>query len=518
MWSLALFPPPLPPGQTTLCESNNELLYAADSSEKTQDSSPLSLYFPRESLKLHSRTESSSKAAFLDHSETLWMRSAAAWRDGGLSGLLNEITTSHAEVPKWLSVTSGCVLALLRWISSFHGSLYPHVTLSCEDMIAEFSQVLNWPDCVVRAFAWHPHTDKFAVALLDDSIKIYNPKSAITPTLKHRLQKNVAAVQWKPLCASALAVACQNCVLVWNVDPCSLSTRPSSGCAQVLSHPGHSPVTSIAWSPSGSLLVSASPLDTSMMVWDVAAESCVPLRRVGGGGVTFLSWSPDSSHILASTPSALFRVWETRMWTCERWPCIKGRCQSGCWSPDGSRLLFTVQGEMVIYALTFSGSPGVPPSMVKGPQTAVIVADLSETTFNSPDGDIVVGGEIQSLSWDPRGERLAVLLKGDPQAANRPAIIAVFKTRANPIFELLPCGFVQGEPGAEPRLMQFHPNFQHGALLTVCWSSGKITHIPFYFLSAGFSHIGLNGSPPLPHPQERPADVANQSLFTELIS
>lgn len=132
---------------------------------------------------------------------------------------------------------------------------------------------------MVRAFAWHPHTDKFAVALMDDSIKIYNPKryiyikrvisktliyslahlkvcghflmrvnfeflvrsfrslnsavkfcfllslSATTPTLKHRLQRNVAAVQWKPLCASALAVACQNCVLVWHVDPCSLSTR-----------------------------------------------------------------------------------------------------------------------------------------------------------------------------------------------------------------------------------------------------------------------------------------------------
>uniref|UniRef100_A0A087X3U6 Achalasia, adrenocortical insufficiency, alacrimia n=1 Tax=Poecilia formosa TaxID=48698 RepID=A0A087X3U6_POEFO len=369
-------------------------------------------------------------------------------------------------------------------------------------------------DCVVRAFAWHPHTDKFAVALLDDSIKIYNPKSAITPTLKHRLQRNVAAVQWKPLCASVLAVACQNCLLVWNVDPCSLSTRPSSGCAQVLSHPGHSPVTSIAWSPSGSLLVSASPLDTSMMVWDVAAESCVPLQRVGGGGVTFLSWSPDGSHILASTPSALFRVWETRMWTCERWPCIKGCCQSGCWSPDGSRLLFTVQGEMVIYALTFSGSPG----LVKGPQVAVVVADLSETTFNSPDGDIIVGGEIQSLSWDPRGERLAVLLKGDPGAANRPAIIAVFKTRSNPVFELLPCGFIQGEPGAEPRLLQFHPNFQHGALLTVCWSSGKITHIPFYFLTSGISQVGLSGSLPLPHLQERPADFSNQSLFTELIS
>ncbi len=28
-------------------------------------------------------------------------------------------------------------------------------------------------DSALRSFAWHPHTDKFAVALLDDSIKIY---------------------------------------------------------------------------------------------------------------------------------------------------------------------------------------------------------------------------------------------------------------------------------------------------------------------------------------------------------
>lgn len=28
-------------------------------------------------------------------------------------------------------------------------------------------------------------------------------------------------------------------------------------------------------------------------------------------------------------------------------------------------------------------------------------------------------------------------------------------------------GFVQGEAGTEPRLMQFNPNYQHGAQLTV---------------------------------------------------
>ncbi|XP_077594204.1 aladin [Stigmatopora nigra] len=520
MCSLALFPPPLAPGQTTFCESNNELLAGSCAEQLLQqESSPQSLYFPRESLKLHSRMEnSSSKAAFLDHSETLWMRSAAVWRDSGLTGLLKEITNSHEEVPKWMSVSSGCILALLQMITSFRSSLFPHLTLSSEDMIAEFSQVLNWSDCVVRAFAWHPHTDKFAVALLDDSIKIYNPKSATTPTLKHRLQRNVAAAQWKPLCASGLAVACQNGILVWHVDPCSLSTRPSSGCAQVLSHPGHSPVTSIAWSPNGTLLASASPMDTAMMLWDVAAEICVPLQRVGGGGVTFLSWSTDGSHLLASTPSALFRVWETRMWTCERWPCDKGRCQSGCWSPDGSRLLFTVQREPVIYALTFTDTPGVPSGTSKGPLVASLVADLSQTTFNTPEGDVItVGGEIQSLSWDPKGARLAVLLKGDLQA-NRPAVIPVFKTRTKPIFELLPCGFVQGAVGEEPRLLQFCPNFQHGALLTVCWSTGRITHVPFYFLSGNVGQLGVNGTPTLPHPQELPVGLDNQSLFSELMS
>ncbi|KAF7695145.1 hypothetical protein HF521_006868 [Silurus meridionalis] len=479
MCSLALFPSPPLSGQVTLFEANNELVCgsSAECSEKQQWTAP-SLYFSRETLKPHSRPESSSKAAFLDHRDTLWMRSAGAWRDAGLAGLLDEITNSSEEVPKWLTLSSGCVLALLRWMSSFHCSLFPHLTLSGEDMVAEFSQVLSWSDSPIRSFAWHPHTDRFAVALLDDSIKIYNSRSAITPTLKHRLQRSVSAMQWKPLCASTLAVACHTCLLIWHVDPNSLSTRPSSGCAQVLSHPGHSPVTSIAWSPSGSLLVSASPVDTAMMVWNVAAEICVPLQRVGGGGVTNLSWSPDGSRLLAATPSALFRVWETTMWTCERWPCLKGRCQ------EDPRLL--------------------------------LVADLSVTSFTEPEGEIIIGGEVQSLAWDPTGERLAVLLKGNTESVNHSAIIAVFKTRSSPIFELLPCGFVKGEARAEPRLMHFQPHFQHGALLTVCWSNGRISHVPFYFVAVG--KPCTTGSPPLPHFTSKTEDYSEVDAVSGVVA
>lgn len=186
--------------------------------------------------------------------------------------------------------------------------------------------------CCLRVFAWHPHTNKFAVALLDDSIRVYNANryvltcwagsdslvsvsqssftslgsraswrflglahstpsrtrlgfsttdlrcpisrsnlypilpshkppgpwvvsllllafppqgsscplscsvaaltqalhlhhSTIVPSLKHRLQRNVAALAWKPLSASVLAVACQTCILIWTLDPTSLSTR-----------------------------------------------------------------------------------------------------------------------------------------------------------------------------------------------------------------------------------------------------------------------------------------------------
>ncbi|KAK2102093.1 hypothetical protein P7K49_019760 [Saguinus oedipus] len=186
--------------------------------------------------------------------------------------------------------------------------------------------------CCLRVFAWHPHTNKFAVALLDDSVRVYNASSTIVPSLKHRLQRNVAALAWKPLSASVLAVACQSCILIWTLDPTSLSTRslhlsgqahgsgstqlqthgtgalrPSSGCAQVLSHPGHTPVTSLAWAPSGGRLLSASPVDAAIRVWDVSTETCVPLPWFRGGGVTNLLWSPDGSKVLATTPSAVFR-------------------------------------------------------------------------------------------------------------------------------------------------------------------------------------------------------------------
>ncbi|XP_044299192.1 aladin isoform X3 [Varanus komodoensis] len=490
MCSLALFPPPPPPGDITLYEFNNALV-----SGRSYEKLPLSfqgqledlpvLTIRKDSLKAHSRLEHASKPAFIHHSESLWKRCINAWRDVGVAGVLEELANAEEEgdmdqgmneqsladsmkelALRWMKTGSRYTLAFCCWLSSLHGSFFPHLSLQSEDMISKFSQAMDWAGCSIRAFAWHPHTSKFAVALLDDSIRVYN------------------------------------------------SNRPSSGCAQVLSHPGHSPITSLAWAPSGGLLLSASPVDTAMLVWDVSTENCIQLQWLGGGGVTYLAWSPDGSKVLAATPSAVFRVWEVQMWTCEKWPTIKGACQTGCWSPDGSRLLFTVQGESVIYSLSFLEYSGEQQGQVGGSKTASIVADLSETTFETLYGEERIGGEVQSMVWDPSGERLAVVIRGGRDESSRRAIIAVFRTRNSPVFELLPCGFLQGEDGTQPQLVAFHPCFQKGALLTVCWSTGTISHIPFFFVTAQFPSFSPGQSPLVPLGGR--SSARDQPLFSEL--
>ncbi|XP_076768268.1 aladin isoform X2 [Arvicanthis niloticus] len=473
------------------------------------------LHLTKDPLKTAGRLDHGTRTAFIHHREQVWKRCINVWHDVGLFGVLNEIANSEEEVFEWVKTASSWALALCGRASSLHGSLFPHLSLRSEDLIAEFAQVTNWSSCCLRVFAWHPHTNKFAVALLDDSIRVYNANSTIVPSLKHRLQRNVAALAWKPLSASVLAVACQSCILIWTLDPTSLSTRPSSGCAQVLSHPGHTPVTSLAWAPNGGWLLSASPVDAVILVWDVSTETCVPLPWFRGGGVTNLLWSPDGSKVLATTPSAVFRVWEAQMWTCEGWPTLSGRCQTGCWSPDGNRLLFTVLGEALIYSLSFPERCGTEKGHVGGAKSATIVADLSETTIQTPDGEERLGGEAHTMVWDPSGERLAVLMKGNPRVQDGNPVILLFRTRNSPVFELLPCGIIQGEPGAQAQLITFHPSFNKGALLSVCWSTGRITHIPLYFVNAQFPRF----SPVLGRAQEPPAggggSIHEVPLFTE---
>lgn len=49
---------------------------------------------------------------------------------------------------------------------------------------------------VVRAFQWHPHSSKYAVAFKNDIVKIYSNNQPHV-VLKHHSQQNITCLAWK---------------------------------------------------------------------------------------------------------------------------------------------------------------------------------------------------------------------------------------------------------------------------------------------------------------------------------
>ncbi|KAK2156791.1 hypothetical protein NP493_1929g00000 [Ridgeia piscesae] len=479
--SLLLSFPPIPPeGSVTVCEQNAELLalpkeVAAD--QLRMQGLPYPIVDVAQDLLRPSISRVSARSAFIEHTETPHKCLLQAWHEHGVSGVLEELAAGNREpvaVGRTVSLLASVLLGAVRWANSLRGTICPHLMMTNEDMVAEFSPNSNWRDAYIRCFAWHPHTMKFAIALQDDSVKVYiGCKTDVTPTLKHKLQKGVADVAWSYMSSSILAVACQACTLIWHVDPTSLASRPSTSSVQVLTRPGHSPVTGLAWCPTGDTLVTGSAADSSILVWEVSREMCTALRRFGCIGNSVLSWSPDGSNLLAASPAAEFRVWECRRWTTEKWCNLSGRVKCAQWSPDGNILLFATVNEPIIYSLAFQHSGDFKDPGTGGSKVAVQCADLSETVI----GGISVGGNIQAMAWDQTGERLAVQFTACE-------LIALFQTRMQPVLEIIPSGFVCGSVGDIPSVISFQPSFAHGALLTVVWARGTVSYIPLYFIPA----------------------------------
>ncbi|XP_033762982.1 LOW QUALITY PROTEIN: aladin-like [Pecten maximus] len=479
-----IFPPVPAEDSITLCEQNGQMVNVR-SDGRVPAANRLPGYpdvtIPKDTTKSLSQREN-AKSAFLSHDETVWKRAMHAWYEIGLSGVFEEIVNSQDEVPKWAAAMARSTLTFVRGTNSLHGSLFPHLSMSNEDIIRKFTHMVEWASSPVRAFAWHPHTTKFAYAMEDDSIKVHMARNELVPTLKHKLQKNVSDLAWRPQSASVLAVACQSCILIWQVEPTSLATRPSTSSVQVLQQSNHAPVTSLSWDPNGCVLLSASPVDTAILAWDVPMETCIPLRRGGGGGVSMVSWSPDGSKVFTATPSNVFRVWETTRWSCEKWTKCLGRCKAACWSPDGSVLLFTTEREQIIYSLTFSTSRNDRGIVIGGSQSAVASVDLSEVEVKTEDNeDVEIGGLVHNMVWDSNGERLAVLLGG---GKNTKRMVVLFRTKVSPLLEVTPCGYIRGDNCGIPYHISFQPNYDNGALLTVVWSTGSVGYVPLYFVAS----------------------------------
>ncbi|XP_054267179.1 aladin-like [Macrosteles quadrilineatus] len=527
--SLSDFPPLPESNHLPVCLTEGKVQYSAPMFTNvhiytTALSSHPHIVITNEMLHPSMSKEDGSKV-FLPVSQTLWKKLQHTWYEKGFVPML-EVAAHPRENQGFivLEFVAKQMLAAIRFASTLHNVVPGYKKKVKEDLMVSQNPVYSSSN--IRCLAWHPHCTRLAVAASDDSIRVYLDNSQLTPLLKCRGQRFVSCLVWRPLCGSELAVGCEVGVLVWHVDPNSVITRPSASNTQLLTRRGHTHVSDLAWSPQGDLLVSGSardqtmyvwavgldnavPLkrvggggislvswspdslklfaattnmvlcfrgtcygsarDQTMYVWAVGLDNAVPLKRVGGGGISLVSWSPDSLKLFAATTNMVFRVWETCQWNADRWALTVGRVVSAVWSPCSSLVLFAVSLEPVIYSLMCSQTAGV--FQEEDRRAATPLIDLTPVELDNGER---VGGEVSSLAWDKKGRYLAVTFK-------QCDIIAVFMTSLGHTLHVSPCCFIKGVANESPAVISFQNNFNDGANLTIGWSSGRVQYFPIIY-------------------------------------
>ncbi|OXU27677.1 hypothetical protein TSAR_003748 [Trichomalopsis sarcophagae] len=419
---------------------------------------------------------------FLPVQDSAFKKVVSIWRE---KGLLEAIRTAAAEDPAEITHPVHWITTrITRMLDSIEGGTFWSSILpsSGSGSVADVAATRDWTTALIRCIAWHPNCIRLAVATRDDRIRIFSTGNIATAILRHSAQKSVCCMSWRPNAGRELAAACQNGVLVWNVELGAASNSLSH--AFMLKHRNHAPVTSVSWSPQGDVLVSCSLTDMNMIIWDVAKESGIPLRRVGGGGLCFARWSSCGSRLLATTCRKIFRVWNIGAgtpWKAERWTVPNGRVAAACFGPNLTLLFTSTEDPAMVFSLPLQEQIFDLKKIgtTDDNKVALPLIDLSKVTFMSNDEDmqVSVGGRVISMDWDPLGKYLAVIFQDSP-------LVALFKTKignTSRITEVKPMCLVKGFPGEVPNCIQFYHNYKQqsdASILTIAWSSGSVQHFP----------------------------------------
>lgn len=361
------------------------------------------------------------------------------------------------------------ILKVLNIGNKFNSFFNPHINdIGFESYTKKLATTRNYSTSTVRFIAWNHHCFKLAIAAVDDSIRIYtDDNQSIVMLLKTGQQKSITCLAWRPLSSGQLAVGCHSGFILWTLDPNSCITRPLSHAH--FKHANHTPVTSIAWNSNGNLLASASLKDSSILIWNVDKNICVPLKKTSPPCL-HLQWSLNNAFLFSSSIGSSFRVWNCEDWNSDKWTIGTGQhVQSFQWSPCAKFLLFVTSEEPILYVLGFSDEALFNEKKTSTiPQQALPLVDLSRTDVE----DFETGGTPQQLAWN--GKYLAISFKDTNS-------VAIFQTTIRKHqLNVLPIGLVSKLAFEFPTFITFQPNYGNSEnVLTIAWSSGEIQFVPF---------------------------------------
>lgn len=417
----------------------------------------------------HAARTRDDKSVLIPVDETILKQICRTYFEDGLQSALRQaVKPDNCRRHPWLGAVAQHILKVIETGHRVKVLLRPHLQIQGVECIATYSQTRDWMKSPIRCLRWHPNCFKLAVAANDDSIRIYTDHHNPVPILKNGLQKGIACMAWRPWNQSELAVGTQTGTLIWTIENILQNASIKSQVVQ-LKHESYFPVTSVEWNTAGTLLATASVSTTDVLLWDIDQNRYTPIQRVGPPSA-HIWWAPDSGALCISTIGKEFRVWLSTNWVSDKWTTRQGHLQSMVWSPCKEYMLFCTANDTHLYSLRLK------PSYIfcgqTGQMDAVPIADLSKVDIGNGQGPMEVGGEVQSLVINKKGNVLAVSFKDT-------SMVSLFTvTKNNSVLNLTPIGLVNGLGDEFPSVIDFGDPTEHN-VLTIGWSSGRVQYFPY---------------------------------------
>jgi tRNA A-37 threonylcarbamoyl transferase component Bud32 len=251
--------------------------------------------------------------------------------------------------------------------------------------------------------------------------ELFAARSSVTPVHGHVFTggKNytytghkdaVTSVAWSPSGLRIASASDDSTVQVWDAF--------SGG--NVLVYRGQGLEEAVAWSPDGSLIASGSG---PVQVWKAATGSQIYTYRGHALIVYGVAWAPDSSRVASASADGTVQVWDAT--TGGHVYIYRGHTNGVngvAWSPNGSRIASastdgTVQvwdATTGVHALTYASSGGAF-AVAWSPNGSLIAsgnADGTVQVWNATTGDLIYTyrghySDVRAVAWSPGGLRLA---------------------------------------------------------------------------------------------------------------
>ena len=224
----------------------------------------------------------------------------------------------------------------------------------------------------------------------------------------------VWSVAWSPDGSRLASASGDHSVKIWEV---------SSGEVIATLHGHGDRVWSVAWSPDGSRLASASG-DRSIKVWEVSSGEVIATLHGHGSWVWSVAWSPDGFLLASASDDRSIKVWEVS--SGEAIATLQGHgdsVRSIVWSPDGF-LLASASGDRSIKVWEASSGQAIATLQGHGDPVLSVAWSPNGSRLASASGDRSIkvwevssgqaiatlqghGSWVRSAAWSPDGSRLA---------------------------------------------------------------------------------------------------------------